>query len=301
MPIPPNRIVNRILNSFLMGNAHLQTPGRTMATGGAIRLIKLISSGENMKIVTDRGMDLAPEQLAGLDLTIAPLTINLNGKSMLSGVDISSEDFYQLLEDTGAFPTTSQPSAGDFADIYRQVAAQDPEILSIHISSGLSGTMNAAVQGAAMVPEAHVTFVDSKTLSVPLGWLVEAAARALQAGWEVDQITAYLKEIRSKSDGFYTLGDLKYLIHGGRISHLTGLLGTLLQIKPIITVDEVTGKYVDVAKDRTLKNAIRTLAQAVVKKYGNSGKLRVQLLHGRNLEGLEMLKTELSRQLDCSL
>ena len=183
--------------------------------------------------------------------------------------------------------------------LYRKLAVEDPEILSIHISSGLSGTMNAAVQGAAMVPEAHVTFVDSKTLSVPLGWQVEAAARALQAGWSLEQITTYLKEIRSKSDGFFTLGDLKYLIHGGRISHLRGLLGTLLQIKPIITVDEVTGKYVDVAKDRTLKNAIRTLAQVVARKYGNQGKVRVQLLHGRNLEGLEMLRDEFTRLMDC--
>ena len=252
-----------------------------------------------MKIVSDRGMDLAPEQLAGLDLTFAPLTINIDGKSLLSGVDISPDEFYQLLEDTGSFPTTSQPSAGDFAALYRKLAVEDPEILSIHISSGLSGTMNAAVQGAAMVPEAHVPFVDSKTLSVPLGWQVEAAARALQAGWSLEQITTYLKEIRSKSDGFFTLGDLKYLIHGGRISHLRGLLGTLLQIKPIITVDEVTGKYVDVAKDRTLKNAIRTLAQVVARNYGNQGKVRVQLLHGRNLEGLEMLRDEFTRLMDC--
>ncbi len=252
-----------------------------------------------MKIVTDRGMDLAPEQLADLDLHFAPLTINLNGKSLLSGVDITAEEFYRQLEETSAYPSTSQPSAGDFAAIYRKVAAEDPEILSIHISSGLSGTMNAAVQGAAMVPEAHVTFVDSKTLSVPFGWQVEAAARALQAGWKTEKIVALLKEIRSKSDGFFTLGDLKYLIHGGRISHLTGLLGTLLQIKPIIMVDEASGKYQDVAKDRTLKNAIRTLAQTVAKKYGGAGKVRVQLLHGHNLEGLEMLKEEMVRHLDC--
>ena len=252
-----------------------------------------------MKIVTDRGMDLAPAQLDGLDLTYAPLKIEIDGKSLLSGVDISADEFYLLLETTGAYPTTSQPSPGDFAAIYRKLAEEDPDILSIHISSGLSGTLNAAVQGADLVPEANVTFIDSKTLSVPFGWQVEAAARALQAGWPVDQIKAYLKDIRSKSDGFFTLGDLKYLMHGGRISHLRGLLGTLLQIKPIITVDEESGKYVDVAKDRTLKNAIRTLAQEVAKKYANSGKIRAQLLHGRNLEGLEMLKEALMSHLDC--
>ena len=253
-----------------------------------------------MKIVTDRGMDLSPEQLDGLDLTYAPLKIEINGKTLLSGVDITADEFYLMLEETGAYPTTSQPSPGDFAAIYRKLAQDDPEILSIHISSGLSGTLNAAIQGAELVPEANVTFIDSKTLSVPFGWMVEAAARAHQAGWSIDRIKAYLKDIRSKSDGFFTLGDLKYLIHGGRISHLRGLLGTLLQIKPIITVDEQSGKYVDVAKDRTLKNAIRTLAQEVAKKYANAGKIRVQLLHGRNLEGLVLLKEAMMSYLDCS-
>ncbi len=252
-----------------------------------------------MKIVTDRGMDLSPEQTAGLDLTYAPLKINLNGQTLLSGEDITAEEFYLRLQASGAYPTTSQPSPGDFAAIYRKLAAEGEEILSIHISSGLSGTFNAAVQGAALVPEARVTFVDSKTLSVPFGWQVEAAATALQAGWPLGRILAYLKEIRASSDGFFTLGDLKYLIHGGRISHLRGLLGAVLQIKPIITVDEPTGKYADVAKDRTLKNAIRTMADHVARKYGSAGKVRVQLLHGHNPEGLELLKEALVRHLDC--
>jgi DegV family protein with EDD domain len=252
-----------------------------------------------MKIVTDRGMDLAPEQTQGLDLNFAPLKIDLNGRTLLSGVDITPEAFYQELEETHAFPITSQPSPGDFAAIYRRIAAKDPEILSIHISSGLSGTLNSARQGAALVPEAQVTFLDSKTLSVPFGWQVEAAARAAQAGWSIPQNTAYLKEVRAQTDGFFALGDLKYLIHGGRISHLTGLLGTLLQIKPIITVDEHSGKYVDVAKDRTLKNAIRNLAQVVAKKYGRAGKVRIQLLHGRNPAGLAMLQEELAQRMDC--
>lgn len=252
-----------------------------------------------MQIVTDRGMDLAPEQLAGLDLHFAPLKITLNGKNYLGGVDITSEEFYKLLNETGAFPTTSQPSPGDFAALYRKLAATDPDILSIHISSGLSGTLNAARQGAELVPEANVTFVDSLNLSIPFGWQVQAAALALADNWALKDILDYLKEIRAKTDGMFTLGDLKYLIHGGRISHLQGLLGSVLQIKPIIRVDEITGKYVDVAKDRTLKRAIRTMARVVTEKYGNAGKVRIQLLHGYNPEGLAMLKEELVNSLDC--
>jgi DegV family protein with EDD domain len=252
-----------------------------------------------MQIVTDSGMDLAAEQISGLDLHYAPLKITLKGKNYISGVDISAAEFYQLLEETQAFPTTSQPSPGDFAALYRKLAVKDPEILSIHISSGLSGTLNAAVQGAKMVPEAKVSFVDTKALSAGEGWQVQAAALAVKAGWKLDQILQYMKEIRSKTDVFFTLDDLKYLIHGGRISHLKGMLGSLLQIKPIIRVDEETGKYFDVAKGRTFKRAIETVARVAAEKYGHGGKIRVQLQHGNNPEGVQMLKDELSNLLDC--
>src|SRR5512136_2845812 len=106
-----------------------------------------------MQIVSDRGMDMMPEQMAGLDIHLVPLTFTLDGKTYRSGVDIQPDEFYRLLSGTESFPTTSQPSAGDFCDLYRKLAAADPEILSIHISSGLSGTINSARAGAGMAPE----------------------------------------------------------------------------------------------------------------------------------------------------
>src|SRR5512141_1025889 len=118
-------------------------------------------------------MDLSPEQLVGLEVKLAGLTLTLDGKTYESGVDIQPDEFYRLLEHSSGFPSTSQPSPGNFAAIYRQLAQWDPEILSIHISSGLSGTLAAAQMGASMVPEARVTFFDSKTLSGALGWQVE--------------------------------------------------------------------------------------------------------------------------------
>jgi DegV family protein with EDD domain len=252
-----------------------------------------------MQILTDRGMDLAPEQMKGLNIQYAPLKITVNEKSYISGVDISAAEFYRILDETGAYPLTSQPSPGDFAAMYKKMAANDPDILSIHISSGLSGTINSAMQGAKLVPEANVTFVDTKTLSSGEGWQVQAAAMAIRAGWHVHEIVDYLKEIRSKTDVIFTLESLNYLIHGGRISHLKGLLGSLLQIKPIIRVDEESGKYIDVAKGRTFRRAIETLAHFAAEKYGNAGKVRIQLQHGYNPEGVRILKEELMKVLDC--
>ena len=157
-----------------------------------------------MHIVSDRGMDLAPEQMEGLNVHLVPLTITLDGKSYRSGVDIQPREFYQLLASTESFPTTSQPSPGDFADLYRELAKTDPEILSIHISSGLSGTLNSAHAGAQLVPEAKVTFVDTKTLSGAEGWQVYAAVRAAQAGWAIEKIVELAGKVAAVTDTIYT-------------------------------------------------------------------------------------------------
>ncbi|MEN6434726.1 MAG: DegV family protein, partial [Anaerolineaceae bacterium] len=100
-----------------------------------------------MQILTDRGADITPEVAEEFGIKFAPLRIILEGKTYTSGVDLDSSAFYKMLEETKSFPTTSMPSAGEFADLYRELAKKDPEILSIHISSGLSGTLSAAKLG----------------------------------------------------------------------------------------------------------------------------------------------------------
>lgn len=253
----------------------------------------------HMQIVTDHGMDLDESQKKNLDLHFVPLQINLDGKTYEGGKDLTSEDFYTLLQTATSLPTTSQPSPSDFADLYRRLAEKDADILSIHISSGLSGTLNSARLGAEMVPEANITLVDSKTLSCPFGWQVEAAAQALKSGWSLEKILSYLQTIRSRTNAYYTLGSLRYLIHGGRISHLKGLLASVLNIKPIITVDKESGKYVDVAKERTLKRAIERIAQTVAEQFGEGANLRIQLLHGQNPDGVEILREALQKLVHC--
>src|SRR5512139_3949010 len=116
-----------------------------------------------MKIVMDSGIDLLlpDEKLAELGVHVVPLVVTLDGRSYREGVDIQPDEFYGLLEATDGLPSTSQPSVGEFVETYRRLAVDDPEILSIHISSGLSGTLNAAQTAAGLVPEAKVTFVDT--------------------------------------------------------------------------------------------------------------------------------------------
>jgi DegV family protein with EDD domain len=252
-----------------------------------------------MKIVSDRGMDMASEQMKGLDIHLVPLTLTLDGKTYRSGVDIEPAEFYRLLAGTESFPTTSQPSAGEFAEVYRRLAATDPDILSIHISSGLSGTLNAARAGAALVPEARVTFIDTKTLSGAEGWQVEAAARALKAGWSLEKILPLVERVREATDTLYTLGTLKYLIHGGRISHLKGLMAQVLDLKPIIGVEKVEGKYASITQARTLEKAIRKIPEHIASMHPEGTPMRAQIMHAFNPDGAERLRESMNQLFKC--
>jgi DegV family protein with EDD domain len=255
-----------------------------------------------MQIVTDSGTDLwlPPEQAAELNIHTVPLIVTLEGVSYREDVDIDPDAFYRLLAETESMPATSQPSAGDFAEIYRDLAASDPDILSIHMSSGLSGTYNSAVAGAELVPEANVTHVDTKTLSAAAGWQVEAAAKALRAGWPLERVLALVKRISDASDSAYTLTELKYLIQGGRISHMKGLIASMLNLKPLIGVEKVNGTYVQLGQARSFKRAVVGLVDLIAERHSPGSALRTQVLYSHNPEGATMLRDEVDRRFDCT-
>ncbi len=254
-----------------------------------------------MQIVTDSGTDvpLNKEEMEKLNVHVVPLVLTLNGRSYREGVDIQPDHFYPWLESSAEMPITSQPSAGDFAQLYSELAKTDPEILSIHMSSGLSGTAASARAGAELVPQANVTIVDTKTLSAPAGWQVEAAARGAKAGWTKERIIERLQKIGEATDVIYTLKELKYLIHGGRISHMKGLIASLLNIKPMIGVEKIGGTYVQHGMARTFAGAIHGIGEYVLKKFKNGSTLRVQVVHAYNPEGAQMLVDEMNKYFRC--
>ena len=255
-----------------------------------------------MKIVTDSGTDLnlSLVQAEGMEVDIVPLVVTLEDKTYREAVDIQPEEFYRLLAATDSLPVTSQPSAGVFAETYRRLAASDPDILSIHISSGLSGTVNAAQTGAAQVPEANVTIIDTKTLSAAAGWQVEAALRGVKAGWTKEKILAVMKRIGDASDSLYTLNELKYLIHGGRISQFKGLIASLLNLKPLIGVEKERGIYSQRGQERTFKGAVRGLANLIAEQHAPGSALRVQVLYSFNPEGAALLRAEVDQRFNCT-
>ncbi len=252
-----------------------------------------------MKIVIDSGADLAPEYLKENDIQMVPLKVTIGGKTYLSGVDLFPDQFYQLIEETDELPTTATPSVGDFVKVYEKVLQDDPEILSIHISSGLSGTYNTALVAAEMIQNDSITVIDTKNLSAGYGWQVEAAVNAIKAGWSNHQILELLKQVATSTSALFTLPDLKYLIAGGRISHLKGLLASLLGIKPIITVSKEDGKYYDKGKKRSFLKAVEAIPEIITQYIPEGSKMRAQICHAGNLEASHYLVEALEKVFKC--
>lgn len=252
-----------------------------------------------MQVVTDSATDTNLMEDKNLDVQIVPLKVTLGEKTYRDKIDIVADDFYKVLESSGKLPVTSQPSAGEFAEVYRKLAKTNPDIISIHMSSGLSGTVNSARAAVDLVPEAKVTVVDTKTLSGAAGWQVQAAVQAIKAGWTLDQILEKLKEIAAATYSFYTLKELKYLIHGGRISHIKGLLASVLQIKPLIGVHKELGTYTQEGQARSFNNALSGIVDLMKKKLPSMEPLRIQIVHTANPDGAEMLKEKVLQAFDC--
>jgi DegV family protein with EDD domain len=237
--------------------------------------------------------------IGGVKINVVSHLIMLDGETYRS-TDLESAEFYDMLEETDDMPTTSQARPGDFAEMFRDLAATDSEILVILTSSGLSGAVQSAQAGAEMVPEARVTIVDSKTLSGALGWQVEAASYALRARWPLSDVLDLVQKVREVTDAIYTASDLTYLMHGGRISHLKRLMVSLLDIKPVIGVEKEGGTYVQRGKARTFKRALHTIADVVADQYGEGAALRVQAVHGNNPTGVALLRAEFDTRFVCT-
>ncbi len=247
-----------------------------------------------MKIVTDNGADLPVEWLARHGVIVVPLHITWENGESADG--ISRPDFYERLAREQQPPKTSQPSVGEFKRVYEKIAAEDPDILSIHISSGLSGTVQSARAAAQMVPQANVQVVDALTLSGAQGWQVRAAVAALQQGLSLQGVLDHLRRVRQATETVYTLDTLHYLMLGGRIGRVKGTVGSLLRIKPLIAVEPQNGTYVQVGSGRGLKKAVRSLVEYVTSQVGEGTDLVAQVMHAEAAELAGHLKELVSQR-----
>jgi DegV family protein with EDD domain len=249
-----------------------------------------------MKVVTDASANLTAEKAVELGVEIVPFQVTFMGKTYKDGIDIRPEDLYQMyLENPSEFVTTSQPSVGDFVTAYEKYSTED--ILSIHLSSGLSGAYSSAEHAARMVPNTNITVIDTHTVGPALGWMVEVAAYGNKFGWSKERILEAVQKVKVNTITMVTFSDLKYLIHSGRVSHLRSIFASIMRIKPIIGMNEEDGRYSNVGQEMTLKRAAHLMVKKVHERFGDQ-KLRIQLMHGSNLPGVDMLREVVHKMLN---
>jgi DegV family protein with EDD domain len=210
-------------------------------------------------IVTDSTADLPPELTASRSITVVPLTLNLDGKSLLDGVDIRPDEFYRRLPSVTTHPTTSQPSVGRFAEAYSSLLADHDAVVSIHISEKLSGTYSSARQAAEMTDPKRVRVVDSEKVSMSLGLITLVASSMAGGGAEAETIEAKVLDMRQHTQTYFSVATLEYLRRGGRIGRASALLGSVLQVKPVLCIRD--GLVTPLERVRTFERALNRILE----------------------------------------
>ena len=253
-----------------------------------------------MRIVTDCAADLPADELRKYGIVEAPLYIQFP-QGEVSSSDITPDAFYdRLTAMRPAIPTTAQPSGGMFAELYRNLLQSDELVLSLHISSGLSGTPDAARLGAQLAEAGNrVSVWDTMNLSGGQRFQVLAAALAARAGWTLEQIESRLADLRAHTETVFTLDTLEYLARGGRIGRVQALAGTLLHLKPLIAVDHQDGKYNNIGRARTLPKALQGIAAHLHHIYGETP-VWIAVMHGQFASEAEALAAELAKVLQIA-
>jgi len=210
-------------------------------------------------IVTDSTADLPPDLAASHAITVVPLTLNFDGQSLLDGVDIRPDEFYRRLPGVTTHPTTSQPSPGRFAEAYSALLADHDSVISLHISEKLSGTYASAQQAADMTDPRRVRVVDSQLVSMSLGLITLTASAMASKGADVEAIESKVLNMRPHVQTYFSVATLEFLRRGGRIGRAGALLGSVLQVKPVLCIRD--GQVTPLERVRTFERALNRIVE----------------------------------------
>jgi DegV family protein with EDD domain len=217
-------------------------------------------------VVTDSSAYIPEKALGDLNIPVIPVWLIWGDERFRDGVDIDPPTFYRRLRESEVFPTTSQPSAGEFEDFFRQVGAEADAIVGVFLTSKLSGTVASAQAAQMELPELDIRIVDSLSVSMGLGFVVLAAARAAAAGRSLDEVVAVAEEMRDRTHLLFVVDTLEYLHRGGRIGGAKWLLGTALNIKPLLHF--VDGTIEPLVQVRTKRKAVARMLDVVEERLG---------------------------------
>jgi DegV family protein with EDD domain len=219
-------------------------------------------------VVTDSTADIPREERERLGIEMVPLKVHFGDEVYLDNIDLTPGQFYQKLRAFDGLPTTSQPSPGDFLEVYKRLAESGHAIVSIHLSSAMSGTYQSAQLARSMLPDADITVIDGRSVTYGLGMLVVGAAEAAAAGASSREVVERVLALRKAVRLYFLVDTLEYLHKGGRIGRAAALFGSLLNIKPILTIDD-DGVISPVEKVRGAKKAITRIGERILADFPN--------------------------------
>ena len=210
-------------------------------------------------MVTDSTADIGPDLGTELGIYVVPLKVIFGEDEFVDGVTIQAPEFYKKLESSDVFPTTSQPSPGEFVEKYEEIGVGVDGIVSIHISSKLSGTYDSAIQASEEMADdgPEIRVIDGKSASMGTGLTVLAAARAAREGASLDEVTALAEDLVSRTHVLFLLDTLEYLKRGGRIGTAAAFIGTLLKFHPLLGL--VDGEVAPIARPRSKQKGVMAL------------------------------------------
>ncbi|NGP46108.1 DegV family protein [Bacillaceae bacterium SIJ1] len=251
-----------------------------------------------ISIVTDSTIDLPSHLFKGLPVHIVPLTLELDGQSYTDGVDLDATSFLEKLKQSVALPKTSQPRPGSFLDIYNALAEKGHDVLSIHLSGRLSGTVEGASM-AANESNANVTVIDSLFTSSALGFQVLEAAMMAQEKKPMEEIVKRLEDIKNATSLYIMVDTLEYLKKGGRIGRVKALLGSIMNIKPVARLED--GGLSPIQSVRTHSQMIKLFVKRFQKETIGRRVGRVSIAHAGTKELALRLLDRLRSETDAEI
>lgn len=238
-------------------------------------------------VIADGGFD-AFETLLN-DVPFAPFTLNF-GSDSFSADELPRQAFFEKLRSGEPHPTTSQPAPEEYAVLYR---AAGRHALIVTISEGLSGSLNAAEQATGLASDARVTLHDSGTLSAAQAFQVHAAMTARAMGHDVETAVEWMRTVHAETELYFTIDTLEFLRRGGRLGAVQATLGTMLSLRPVITVDKAAGTYTNVGRARSWLKAMDAVAKQVAARFGAGTPLRAAIVYGADRDDAKQLQERL--------
>lgn len=248
-------------------------------------------------VVTDSTAYLPPKSQLGLPIFTIPLHVIWGDETFKDNVDITPEVFYERLGTSKVMPSTSQPSPQEFIELYEKVAKEYDEILSIHISAKLSGTVDSALHAQKyLANKIKIEVIDSQSTSMGLGFLALMAARKIKSGENLQKTKGLIESARDRVKIFFILRTLEFLRRGGRIGSASALLGAALNLKPILMVDD--GEIKPFVKVRTMQKALVKLSEIFKSTVSGRTPVHLAIIHAGAQSDAEFLQNEIKKQLE---